>query len=96
MCELVARRAARLSAVGIAAVVTQMGDDAIGCSAGIDGSVFKKYPKFQQWMEEALKELNVPCGLEFAEDGSGIGAGLTAVVAAAGGAAKPVAARRSW
>lgn len=90
VCELVARRAARLSAVGIAAVVTQMGDEGCESSAGIDGSVFKKYPKFQQWMEEALTELGVCCSLQYAEDGSGMGAALTAVVAANGGAAKAV------
>jgi glucose-6-phosphate 1-dehydrogenase len=118
MCALVARRAARLAAVGIAAVITQMGDDGAGCAAATDGSVYKMYPNFKevslfvvggggpslrrpqtgappshalvvpsssqpsQWMEEALKELGVNVALTFAEDGSGKGAALTAVVAA--------------
>ncbi len=34
-----------------------------------------------QWMEEALVELGVPVMLTFAEDGSGKGAAVTAVVA---------------
>ncbi len=37
-----------------------------------------------QWMEEALEELGVKVALTFAEDGSGKGAALTAVVAAKG------------
>jgi hexokinase len=43
VCTLVSRRAARLSAVGIAGCVTQMGNSG-HVSAGIDGSVFKKHP----------------------------------------------------
>ena len=83
MCGLVARRAARLSAVGVAAVFAQMGADAAGCAAAVDGSVFKKYPGFRAWMAEALAELGSDAKLTFAEDGSGKGAAIIAVVAAA-------------
>ena len=83
ICGLVARRAARLAAVGIAAVVSQMGDDTPSLSSAIDGSVYKKYPNFKKWMEEALLELGMTTTrLTYAEDGSGKGAALTAVVAA--------------
>lgn len=47
VCGLVAKRAARLAAVGVAAVVTQMGDDGLNCHCAIDGSVYKKYPHFK-------------------------------------------------
>ena len=87
-CELVARRAARLSAVSVAAVAAQMGEDAVGASAAIDGSVYKLYPRFREWMQEALGELSSPVKLTFAEDGSGQGAAIIAVVAAAAAAGK--------
>ena len=48
VCEMVARRAARLAAAAIAAVFTQMGAEGAAGVAAIDGSVFKKYPKFQE------------------------------------------------
>lgn len=48
VCTLVARRAARLAAVGVAAVITQMGPDGEGAITAIDGSVFKKFPGYRQ------------------------------------------------
>lgn len=85
---LVARRAARLAAAGVAAVLTQTGTDGHGVNVGFDGSVFKKYPGFAGWMQEALTELGFGPGLIMAEDGSGIGAALVAAVALAGGAVR--------
>lgn len=87
---LVARRAARLAAVGVAGCVLQMKeagegvviDSAAGVSAGIDGSVFKKHPLVRVWMAEALRELGVSCELHEAVDGSGRGAAIIAVTAA--------------
>jgi hexokinase len=89
VCELVAKRAARLAAMGVAAVARQIQRSGYApryLSAGIDGSVFKKYPLFKDWMDEALNEMHVQCALETADDGSGMGAALVAVVAANGGA----------
>jgi hexokinase len=80
VCLLVGRRAARLAAAGVAATVRKMGEKGKGCVVGIDGSVYKKYPHFKEWMEEALKELGTECELTHAEDGSGIGAALIALV----------------
>lgn len=83
VCELVGIRAARLSAAGIAAIVTQM-NRLDGCTVAIDGSVFEHYPHFGNRMRDALHELlgimaeNVV--LEQARDGSGIGAGLVALL----------------
>lgn len=78
VCSMVAKRAARLAAVGIAAVLAQKGSDASQTSAGIDGSLFRHHPRFQRWMQQALRELGFDCELFLAEDGSGIGAALVA------------------
>jgi hexokinase len=45
ICELVGLRAARLSAAGIAAIVTKI-NRLDGCTVAIDGSLFEKYPHF--------------------------------------------------
>jgi hexokinase len=84
VCTLVARRAARLAAVGIAAVVKQMEETnpTASVSAGIDGSVYEKHPCIKFWMEEALLELGVKCALSHSPDGSGLGAAIVAASAA--------------
>ncbi|KAF9541083.1 glucokinase [Mortierella hygrophila] len=133
VCELVGKRAARLSAMATAAVVRKglsdgghlagdgyplklsekhrVFDTAAGVNksetavekvhertdsavvhdgnlihVGIDGSVFKLYPHFEERMVEGLTELLgsrakdlVP--LNIAEDGSGVGAALAALIA---------------
>ncbi|KAI8817341.1 hexokinase-domain-containing protein [Fimicolochytrium jonesii] len=83
VCELVGIRAARLSAAGVAAIITKMNRfDA--CTVAIDGSVFEHYPHFANRMRDALRELlgimaeNVV--LEQARDGSGEGAALIAAL----------------
>lgn len=47
VATLVVRRAARLSAAAVAAVLVQMKTDGTGVSVGIDGSVFKHHPSFK-------------------------------------------------
>ncbi|KAI9104703.1 hexokinase-domain-containing protein [Phlyctochytrium arcticum] len=83
VCELVGIRAARLSAAGVAAIVTKMNRwDA--CTVAIDGTLFERYPHFQNRMRDALRELlgimaeNIV--LEQARDGSGEGAALIAAL----------------
>ncbi|KAJ3026993.1 UNVERIFIED_CONTAM: hexokinase A [Siphonaria sp. JEL0065] len=84
ICEMVGKRAARLSAAGIAAIVTKM-NKLDGCTVGIDGSLFELYPHFSNRMRDALHEIlgfsadNVV--LEQARDGSGQGAALIAALA---------------
>jgi hexokinase len=89
ICELVGKRAARLAAASIAAIVKHCGVDPSGCDIGIDGSLYEFYPSFETRMYEALTEMmpeitdirkTVRLGL--ARDGSGVGAALTACVAA--------------
>lgn len=89
ICELVGKRAARLAAASIAAIVQHCGVGADGCDIGIDGSLYEFYPSFELRMYEALKELMPEVNnmektirLGLARDGSGVGAALTACVAA--------------
>ncbi|KAH8662307.1 putative glucokinase [Xylariales sp. PMI_506] len=89
----VGRRAARLSAVAIGAIVLQSGllqdgtDEPI--DIGVDGSLVEHYPFFRDMIYEALRVTDgigaegakrVRIGI--AKDGSGVGAALIALVAA--------------
>lgn len=49
----------------------------------VDGTLFKKHPKFKGYMEETLVELVPECKVQLmlSEDGSGRGAALVAAVA---------------
>ena len=89
----VGRRAARLSAVAIGAIVLQSRqledgtDEAI--DIGVDGSLVEHYPYFRDMIYEALSAIKGigPEGAKririgIAKDGSGVGAALIALVAA--------------
>lgn len=93
IANAVGRRAARLSAVAIAAVVLQSGklkdpeEDVI--DIGVDGSLVEHYPFFTDMIYEALKVIDgigakgadkIRIGI--AKDGSGVGAALIALMAA--------------
>ncbi|GAA5815279.1 hypothetical protein MFLAVUS_008785 [Mucor flavus] len=89
ICELVGKRAARLAAASIAAIVEHTGAAEKGCDIGIDGSLYEFYPSFESRMYDALeemlpeiKDLRNTIRLGLARDGSGVGAALTACVAA--------------
>jgi len=80
ICSIVSTRAARLTAAGIAAVAVRLNKEK-DMVVAVDGSVFEKYPKFQDKMRQALKEiLGADMGVRFiaASDGSGVGAALAA------------------
>ncbi|KAF8313046.1 hypothetical protein DL93DRAFT_2059334 [Clavulina sp. PMI_390] len=80
-CEVVATRAARLSAVGIAAVVkkTKAAEKMTGdIQVGVDGSVVEHYPHFEERVRIALKamlgpEIESRIKIGMAKDGSGVG-----------------------
>ncbi|CAI4218324.1 unnamed protein product [Parascedosporium putredinis] len=93
VANAVGRRAARLSAVAIAAIVLQSGKldgpDKEVVDIGVDGSLVEHYPFFRDMIYEALKAIDGigPEGAEririgIAKDGSGVGAALIALVAA--------------
>jgi hexokinase len=88
----IGKRAARLAAVAIAAIVLQTGKLANSeekIDVGVDGSLVEHYPYFRTMIQEALAKVEgigsegaerIRIGL--AEDGSGVGAALIALVAA--------------
>ncbi|KAK6066521.1 hexokinase [Seiridium cupressi] len=89
----VGRRAARLSAVAIGAIVLQSGQLQDGSEdpidIGVDGSLVEHYPYFRDMIYEALGVIKGigPDGAKririgIAKDGSGVGAALIALVAA--------------
>ena len=86
LAELIGTRAARLSACGVAAICKKKG--LTECHAGADGSVFNKYPNFQQRSAQALREIfgwgqdvrKDPIQMVPSEDGSGVGAALIAAL----------------
>lgn len=58
LAQLIGTRAARLSACGIAAIVSKMGYlEEGGCGVATDGSLYNKYPKFADRIHEALVDI---------------------------------------
>lgn len=84
LAKLVGRRAARLSACGIAAIVNKMGLLEDGCSVGADGSLYNKYPSFAERVHEGLVDIFGDRGrnvvTHHAEDGSGVGSAIIAAM----------------
>lgn len=102
----IGRRAARLSAVAIGAVVIESellksttGDaeeDVI--DIGVDGSLVEFYPDFEDYIRETLREIpeigekgEQRIRIGIAKDGSGVGAALIALVADKAGVTAPTA-----
>ncbi|EEB94337.1 hypothetical protein MPER_06863 [Moniliophthora perniciosa FA553] len=84
LAKLIGRRAARLSACGIAAIVSKMGYLDEGCSVGADGSLYNKYPGFADRVHEGLTDIFGDKGRNIithhAEDGSGVGSAIIAAM----------------
>jgi hexokinase len=90
LVHAVGRRAARLAAVALGAIVISSNklqeDDMI--DIGVDGSLVEYYPGFEDYIREAFREIPA-IGVEgekririgLAKDGSGLGAALIALVA---------------
>lgn len=57
VARLIGRRAARLAACGIAAIVKKKNYLEEGCEVGADGSLYDKYPGFGQRIHQALVEI---------------------------------------
>ncbi|BGO91558.1 hypothetical protein NBRC10512_003218 [Rhodotorula toruloides] len=92
--EVVGTRGCRLSACAIAATVRQTGGDARDWPEakkiifGLDGSLVEFYPRFEQRVRDALRELlgdevQKRVDIVLAKDGSGVGAALCAQAAQA-------------
>lgn len=84
LAKLIGRRAARLSACGIAAIVSKKGYLEEGCAVGADGSLYNKYPGFADRIHEALVDIFGEKGKNIvthhAEDGSGVGSAIIAAM----------------
>lgn len=84
LAVLIGTRSARLSACGIAAIVSKKGYLEEGCAVGADGSLYKKYPNFPQRIEQALVDIFGEEGRKItthnAEDGSGVGSAIIAAM----------------
>ncbi|KAE9402725.1 hexokinase [Gymnopus androsaceus JB14] len=84
LAMLIGRRAARLSACGIAAIVSKMGYLEEGCQVGADGSLYNKYPGFADRVHEGLIDVFGEKGRNIvthhAEDGSGVGSAIIAAM----------------
>ncbi|KAF5392806.1 hypothetical protein D9757_000922 [Collybiopsis confluens] len=84
LAMLIGRRAARLSACGIAAIVSKMGYLDEGCLVGADGSLYNKYPGFADRVHEGLVDIFGDKGRNIithhAEDGSGVGSAIIAAM----------------
>ncbi|KAJ9096876.1 hypothetical protein QFC20_006345 [Naganishia adeliensis] len=84
LAKLIGSRAARLSACGIAAIVSKKGYLEKGCSVGADGSLYNKYPGFADRIHQALVDIFGEAGKNIkthhAEDGSGVGSAIIAAM----------------
>ncbi|KIR27031.1 hexokinase [Cryptococcus deuterogattii 99/473] len=84
LAVLIGTRSARLSACGIAAIVSKMGYLEEGCAVGADGSLYNKYPNFADRVHEALTDIFGESGKKIvthhAEDGSGVGSAIIAAM----------------
>ncbi|CEJ59759.1 Glucokinase [Penicillium brasilianum] len=86
----VGKRAARLSAVPMAAILIHTGklETESMVDIGVDGSLVEFYPKFEEYIREALREVpkvgvagDKKVRIGISKDGSGVGAALIALVA---------------
>ncbi|EIM23040.1 hexokinase [Wallemia mellicola CBS 633.66] len=84
LAGLIGLRAARLSACGIAAIVTHKGIEDDGCDVAVDGSLYEKYPGYADKMHAALVDILGERGRKVvsrhAEDGSGVGCAIIAAM----------------
>ncbi|KAL7419888.1 hexokinase [Cryptotrichosporon argae] len=84
LAVLIGTRAARLSACGIASIVSKKGYLEQGCSVGADGSLYNKYPNFADRVHTALVDIFGEKGRNIithhAEDGSGVGSAIIAAM----------------
>ncbi|MFO7816309.1 MAG: hypothetical protein ACQES5_10230 [Thermodesulfobacteriota bacterium] len=85
VCRIVSRRAARISAAGIGAVLTRLDPELeFEHIVAVDGSLFQKHPDFGQKLRSALEELFVEkthkIRIRASSDGSGKGGAVACAV----------------
>ncbi|CAO3673475.1 unnamed protein product [Rhizopus microsporus] len=85
ICDIVARRAARLVAAAISAIIDKKDALEQGLTISMEGSVWEHFPNFPRRVNDALKALygervnHINIGIT--RDGHGIGAALAAMIA---------------
>ncbi|KAM3412057.1 hypothetical protein ACQJBY_003616 [Aegilops geniculata] len=88
VCDIVAKRGARLAAAGIHGVLKKLGRDIPGSDKhrtviAMDGGLYEHYTIFSETLESTLREMlgeevSASVVIKLANDGSGIGAALLA------------------
>ncbi|KAK0140478.1 Glucokinase [Merluccius polli] len=87
VCESVSTRSAHMCGAGLAAVINVIRErrrqEALKITVGVDGSVYKLHPCFQDRFHKIVRELTPHCDITFiqSEEGSGRGAALISAVA---------------
>lgn len=82
VCKLVSRRAAQLAAAGLAVLLNHINKQ--NTTIAVDGSLYRFHPKFKKNMERAMQMLvnpHIRYQIVLSQDGSGIGAALSALTA---------------
>ncbi|KAI8087225.1 hexokinase-domain-containing protein [Thamnidium elegans] len=85
ICEMVGKRAARLIAAAMSAIISKRDALEQGLSISVEGTVYEFYPNFPARVNTALQELygenfeRINIGIT--RDGSGVGAALAAMLA---------------
>ncbi|KAI7877075.1 hexokinase-domain-containing protein [Mucor mucedo] len=85
ICEMVGKRAARLIAAGMSAIISKRNALEVGLSISVEGTIYEFYPNFPDRVNTALQELygenfeRINIGIT--RDGNGIGAALAAMIA---------------
>ncbi|KAJ8348435.1 hypothetical protein SKAU_G00270240 [Synaphobranchus kaupii] len=87
VCSTISTRSSELCAAALATIANRIrsnrGLDHLHTTVGVDGTVYKKHPKFSQRLHAALRILAPKCEISFlvSEDGSGKGAAMVTAVA---------------
>uniref|UniRef100_A0A3B3Q4W4 Phosphotransferase n=1 Tax=Paramormyrops kingsleyae TaxID=1676925 RepID=A0A3B3Q4W4_9TELE len=87
VCERVSTRSAHMCAAGLAGIINRMREsrcqELLEITVGIDGSVYKLHPSFQEKFHAVVQELTPGCDITFiqSEEASGRGAALISAVA---------------
>ncbi|XP_061104626.1 hexokinase-2-like isoform X1 [Conger conger] len=87
VCSTLSTRSAQLCAAALATIANRIrsnrGLDQLHTTVGVDGTVYKKHPKFSQRLQDTVRILAPHCNISFlvSEDGSGKGAAMVTAVA---------------
>ncbi|TDH05248.1 hypothetical protein EPR50_G00141590 [Perca flavescens] len=87
VCETISQRSADLCAAALATIGnrirTNRGLSHLKTTVGVDGTVYRKHPKFSEKLRATVRRLAPECDITFlvSEDGSGKGAAMVTAVA---------------